>query len=107
MLIFVVLFFGLLTIIRIDLQEGSLQHASFYNQESCEETFTTSYVVTIVQADDTIHSIFANTLSPEPMTFTERLSSFYTYNKHLQQQPLVAGEEVRVPIKERSIHCEK
>lgn len=84
-----------------------MQHTSFYELENCEETFTTTYVVTIVQADDTIHSLFANTMSPEPMTFTERLTLFYEYNKHLQKQPLTAGEEVRVPILEQVIHYEK
>lgn len=107
MFITIVLFFGILAIIRLDLTEGSLQHTSFYDSESCQETFTTSYVVTIVQADDTIHSLFANTLSPEPMTFPERLTLFYEYNKHLQKQPLLAGEQVKIPIQEKSIQCEK
>ena len=107
MLMSVAIFFIVLTIIRLDLLEGSLQHASFYDREECEETFKTTYVVSIVQADDSIHSLFATTLSPEPMTFTERLTLFYKYNKHLQKQPLTAGEKVKIPIKEQVITCEK
>ena len=107
MFVSIVLFFALLIVIRWDLQEGSLQYASFYEKSTCTETYTTTYVVSIVQEDDSIHSLFANTLSPEPMTFTERLTLFYSQNKHLQKQPLIAGEEVKIPIKELNIQCEK
>ena len=101
------IFFAILVVVRWDLQEGALQHASFYDESACTETFTYPYVVTIVNEDDTIHSLFANTLSPEPMTFTERLTLFYDYNKHLRKQPLLAGEQVKIPMKEKQIHCEK
>ena len=103
----IVIFFSILLVIRWDLNEGSLQHASFYNNETCTETFDYSYVVTIVGPDDTIHSLFANTISPVQMTFTERLTLFYKMNKHLQKQPLIAGEQVKIPMKEASLVCEK
>ena len=91
-------------VIKVDLEEGTIPKASFYEEyeeyeeyQPCEEE-SLNYVAVVVQPDDTIYSLFAATPSPIKTTFPERLSQFYKLNPHLQLQSLAPGETVRIPL---------
>lgn len=99
--------FALALVIKIDLQEGTLPLASFY-EETCEKTFEYEHVNVRVAANDTIYSLFATTPSPITIPFPERLTVFYDINPHLQKQALVVGEKILIPIKVQTKNqCEK
>ena len=85
-------------VLQYDLRHGSLRHADFYETD-CEKQEEIQYVQTKIQTGDTIYSLFSNVSSPESFPYIERLSYFYELNPHLQKQPLVAGDSVKVPIK--------
>lgn len=85
-------------IIKVDLQQGTIPMASFYKTETVCEEQQLQYVAVKIQQDDTIYSIFAATPSPIKTTFPERLSQFYVLNPHLQNQTLIPGNTVLVPI---------
>ncbi|WP_042473991.1 hypothetical protein [Bacillus ndiopicus] len=105
-IIFTILFFIVATVVKIDLQEGTLPLASFYAEEICEEQIEYEWhnVVVRVQQSDTIYSLFA--ASPTSAPFPERLAEFYKANPHLQQQSLVPGELIKLPIrKEKENMC--
>ena len=86
-------------VVKVDLQEGTLPLASFYEkQELCQSEDQLHYVAVQVQQDDTIYSLFAATPSPIKTTFPERLAQFYQLNPHLELQRLLPGNIVRVPI---------
>lgn len=88
-------------IVKVDLQEGALTHTAFYEAQTCQQP-TPKYRRVKLAEGDTIYSIFAATPSPIPMPFPERLAKFYQLNPHLQQQVLVPGELIYVPIVEKS-----
>ncbi|KYG92240.1 hypothetical protein [Metasolibacillus sp. FSL K6-0083] len=100
-IIFTILFFIIATVVKIDLQEGTLPLASFYAQEDCEEQIDYEWhnVIVRVQPRDTIYSLFAATPSDAPSP--ERLAEFYKANPHLQQQSLVPGELIKLPIRKQ------
>lgn len=87
-------------VIKIDLQEGSLPHTSFYQTTACGEEKNEKVVHIKVAEGDTIYSIFAASPSPVTMPFPERLAKFYQLNPHLQQQSLLPGELIALPIVE-------
>lgn len=97
-LLLALLLFVTFHFIRIDLVEGTIPLASFKSEkQSCVEqsAFTTIPVTTV--EGDTIESLFA--LYPDPaISFIERLSSFYSLNPHLQNQTLVGGEKIKLPL---------
>ena len=99
----------LIFVIKVDLQEGTIPLASFYQTPiPCEQINELTYVSVQVMEGDTIYSLFSATPSPIKMTFPERLSKFYELNPHLQLQTLVAGEKVLIPIiKKQSENCSK
>lgn len=86
-------------VIQYDLRHGALNHTNFYNHTECETEEIVQFVQTKIQAGDTIHSIFNNVSSEVEFPFIERLANFYELNPHLQKQPLVTGDFVKVPIK--------
>ena len=89
-------------VIKEDLQQGTLPLTSFYNNEKiCEEVIMKSVVIRVVEGDS-IYSIFAVTPSPVEVSFPERLASFYKLNPHLQLQSLKVGEEISIPIFEKT-----
>ena len=99
--------FAIALVIKIDLQEGTLPLASFY-EETCEETYEIDKITVRVATNDTIYSLFASTPSPIAIPFPERLTEFYNINPHLQKQALVAGERILIPIKVKANkQCEK
>ena len=99
----------LIFVIKVDLQEGTIPLASFYQTPvPCEKINELTYVSVQVMEGDTIYSLFSATSSPIKMTFPERLSKFYELNPHLQLQTLVAGDRILIPIlKKKSENCPK
>lgn len=97
-IIFTICFFLVATIIKIDLQEGTIPLAAFYTEEQCTESVQYSWqTVTIrIQEGDTIYSLFTTTPANAP--YPERLAEFYKANPHLQLQSLVPGEFIQLPI---------
>lgn len=93
-----ILFFSLAAVIKIDLQEGTLPLAAFYPSEACTEieAYEWTSITVRVQQRETIHSLFATT--PTAATYPERLVQFYKINPHLQQQSLLKGTQVKLPI---------
>ena len=77
--------------------EGTIPLASFTNeQKQCEEEKNTSIPVTTVDGD-TIETLFA--LYPDTeSSFIDRLSSFYSLNPHLQNQQIIGGEKIVLPL---------
>lgn len=86
-------------VIKIDLQEGTLPLASFYEPTSeCKNGEELTYVTVQVMEGDTMYSLFAATPSPTKMTYPDRLAKFYQLNPHLQLQSLVPGEQILMPM---------
>lgn len=96
-LLLAVLLFVTFHFIRLDLVEGTIPLASFTNeQKQCEEEKPTSITVTTVDGD-TIETLFA--LYPDTeSSFIDRLSTFYSFNPHLQNQQIIGGEKVVLPL---------
>lgn len=88
-------------VIFYDIRHGALQHTDFYEQV-CERDEMVQFVQTKIQQGDTIHSLFNNVTSEVTFPFIERLATFYELNPHLQQQPLIAGDSVKIPIKTKT-----
>ena len=66
------------------------------NKQQCEEETSTSIPVTTVDGD-TIETLFA--LYPDPeSSFIDRLSAFYSFNPHLQNQQIIGGEKIVLPL---------
>ncbi|MFS0575226.1 hypothetical protein AB1K83_06320 [Sporosarcina sp. 179-K 3D1 HS] len=84
--------------IRIDLAEGTIPLASFMGKvEPCVEEAEFGFIPITTVDGDTIESLFA--LYPDTeMGFLDRLSSFYSLNPHLQNQKIVGGEKIRLPL---------
>ena len=85
-------------IIKEDVQHGTLQLASFYQEARCEEEYVWQTVRVKVAANDTIYSLFAATPSPIGVTFPERLTMFYKVNPHLLKQTLLPNEVILLPV---------
>ncbi|MEK5038856.1 hypothetical protein [Sporosarcina sp. FSL K6-3457] len=87
-------------VIRMDLVEGTISLASFMNDSepvSCEKQLELTSIPVMTVDGDTIETLFA--LYPDPtMSFLDRLNSFYSLNPHLQNQQLVAGEKIDLPL---------
>ena len=67
------------------------------NEPTCEEEQVTITIPVTTVDGDTIESLFA--LYPDPESgFIERLSSFYSLNPHLQNQKIVGGEKIVLPL---------
>ena len=99
----------LIFVIKVDLQEGTIPLASFYQTPvPCEKINELTYVSVKVMEGDTIYSLFSATPSPIKMSFPERLTKFYELNPHLQLQTFKPGEKILLPIlKEQSENCPK
>ncbi|KAA0966071.1 hypothetical protein FQ087_07415 [Sporosarcina sp. ANT_H38] len=102
-LLLAVLLFVTIHFIRLDLVEGTIPLASFdqeqqEKQQQCEEVQMKTIPVTTVDGD-TIETLFA--LYPDPESgFIDRLSSFYALNPHLQNQKIIGGENIVLPLSE-------
>ncbi|MEK3934191.1 hypothetical protein MKY41_02635 [Sporosarcina sp. FSL W7-1349] len=84
--------------IRIDLAEGTIPLASFIGKaEPCTEEAELGFIPVMTVDGDTIESLFA--LYPDTeVGFLDRLSSFYSLNPHLQNQQIIGGEKVKLPL---------
>lgn len=89
-------------VIKFDLEEGTLPLSDFYEETTCDREEEIYYVQTKVAVGDTINTIFATVTTEAPFPFIERLTVFYQMNAHLQNQPLVQGDSIKVPIKKYS-----
>lgn len=97
-LLLAILLFIAFHFIRMDLAEGTIPLASFINEpKDCVETVeTTSIPVTTVDGD-TIETLFA--LYPDSETsFIDRLTAFYALNPYLQNQQIIGGETIMLPL---------
>lgn len=90
--------FCIVHFVRVDLTDGTIPLAAFFDDDSSclEETPNHAIFIRVVEGD-TIESLFA--LYPDPsQTFLERLEQFYTMNPHLEKQRFQAGEQIKLPI---------
>lgn len=94
-----VVLFIIFHIIRVDLFDGTITLASFFGDEvPCQET-TVDYIPVKTIEGDTIETLFA--MYPDgDISFVERLSIFYSLNPHLQNQDLVGGLSIKLPLTE-------
>lgn len=100
--------FCIVHFVRVDLTDGTIPLAAFFDEESSciKETANHSIVIRAVEGD-TIESLFA--LYPDPtLNFLERLEKFYSLNPHLERQQFLAGEEIKLPLGEQpDTECEE
>ncbi len=96
-LLLAVLIFVTFHFIRLDLVEGTIPLASYVSEpKQCEDEKTTTITVTTVDGD-TIETLFA--LYPDSESgFIDRLSSFYSLNPHLENQQIIGGEKIVLPL---------
>ena len=100
-LLLAALLFVTVHFIRLDLMEGTIPLASFVQEQEqqlqqCEEQPMKTIPVTTVDGD-TIETLFA--LYPDPESgFIDRLASFYSLNPHLQNQQIIGGEKIVLPL---------
>lgn len=103
------LLFAVIHFIRVDLTDGTIPLAAFFDREtSCvEEESTIHWIPVRTVEGDTIEALFA--LYPDPDSgFLERLAQFYTLNPHLENQALAAGEQIQLPMPaQEKKSCEK
>ncbi|MDV6377914.1 hypothetical protein ORD22_06510 [Sporosarcina sp. GW1-11] len=94
--------FCIVHFVRVDLTDGTIPLAAFFEDESSciEETPNHAIIIRVVEGD-TIESLFA--LYPDPtQNFLERLEQFYSMNPHLKKQRFQAGEQITLPIGKQS-----
>lgn len=97
-LLIAVLLFITFHFIRIDLLEGTIPLASFAEQPNpCEEIEEIGSIPVTTMDGDTIDTLFAMYPIPE-MGFIDRLAYFYQLNPHLQNQEIIGGLQIRLPI---------
>ncbi|PIC65398.1 hypothetical protein CSV79_01900 [Sporosarcina sp. P13] len=94
--------FCIVHFVRVDLTDGTIPLAAFFEEESsCIEKTPNHTIVIRVVEGDTIESLFA--LYPDPdQNFLERLEQFYAMNPHLEKQQFQAGEQIQLPIGKQS-----
>ncbi|QTD41683.1 hypothetical protein [Sporosarcina sp. Te-1] len=92
----IILFF-IFHILKEDLTDGTIPLAAFFTEEEpCVEDKPEMIQVTTIDGD-TIESLFA--LYPDAsQSFIERLSIFYSLNPHLQNQQIIGGLTVKLPL---------
>ncbi|WP_186670598.1 hypothetical protein [Sporosarcina sp. BP05] len=97
-LLLAVLLFVTVHFIRLDLMEGTIPLASYaQEQPTCKEEQKVKTIPVTTVDGDTIETLFA--LYPDPeSSFIDRLSSFYTLNPHLQNQQIIGGEKIVLPL---------
>lgn len=101
-----IILFLIFHILKEDLTDGTIPLASFFSEEiPCEEDKQAVIQVKTIDGD-TIESLFA--LYPDPdLSFVERLSMFYSLNPYLQNQELIGGLSVKLPVSTNSVNlCE-
>jgi len=97
-LLLAALLFVTVHFIRLDLVEGTIPLASFVQEEAtCEEEQQVKTIPVTTVSGDTIETLFA--LYPDPESgFIDRLASFYSLNPHLQNQQIIGGEKITLPL---------
>ncbi|MDW0117358.1 hypothetical protein QTL97_10465 [Sporosarcina thermotolerans] len=104
-LLIAVIIFIAIHIIRIDFSEGTIPLAAFYGDtapQPCSESTIDSISVTTIEGD-TIETLLS--MYPDMnMTFVERLSTFYSLNPHLQNQEIVGGLTVKLPLSKTGVN---
>lgn len=90
------LLFVIIHIIRFDLENGTIPLITHASSEQICEDETSELVVTSIDGD-TIESLFA--LYPDAnMSFIDRLQLFYKLNPHLENQQIIGGLQILLPI---------
>ena len=97
-LLLAVLLFITVHFIRLDLMEGTIPLASFaQEQPTCKDEEQVKTIPVTTVDGDTIETLFA--LYPDPeSSFIDRLASFYSLNPHLQNQKIIGGEKIVLPL---------
>lgn len=97
-LLLAILLFVTIHFVRLDLAEGTIPLASFANElPECNDTQKIKTIPVTTVDGDTIETLFA--LYPvSDSNFMERLTLFYKVNPHLQQQQLIGGQQINLPL---------
>ncbi len=103
-LLLAILLFATIHFVRLDLAEGTIKLASFANEPpQCDEEFNVKSIPITTVKGDSIETLFA--LYPiENSNFMERLTLFYKLNPHLQNQQLIGGQQIDLPLTLEQIH---
>lgn len=87
--------------VKVDLTEGTLPIADFENPkvaQKCEKEYTFKTIPVITELGDSPQSLFAAYPSELNLPVAERLAKFYQLNPHLQNQSMVPGELIKLPV---------
>ncbi|KXH87430.1 hypothetical protein [Sporosarcina sp. HYO08] len=96
--ILAIVLFILIHFVRMDFAEGTIPLASFTKQPiPCNETEEMPSITVTTIPGDTIESLFAMYPDPE-LNFMERLSAFYKLNPHVQNQTIIGGQQLYIPL---------
>ncbi|MEK9198708.1 hypothetical protein [Ureibacillus sp. FSL E2-3493] len=99
-LIFTVVFFLVVTVIKIDLTEGTVPLAAFdkKKEQACNEQIQIKSISVVTIEGDTVQSLLASYPSEVEISLPEKMAQFYELNPHLQKQAMVPGELIKIPI---------
>lgn len=105
-LLLAILLFITIHFIRLDLAEGTIPLASFAQElPECDETQNIKSIPIMTVDGDTIETLFALYPASE-VDFMERLSLFYKLNPHFQNQLIIGGQQINLPLSiEPSDNC--
>lgn len=87
-------------IIKIDILDGTISRAAFSKKIETECENLVTYEILPVQTieGDTIFSLFSLHPSQIWISLPERLTTFYKENPHLENQTILPGEIVNLPV---------
>ncbi|MFC5540801.1 MAG: hypothetical protein C0P75_004425 [Bacilli bacterium] len=97
----------LITVIKIDLTEGTVPVTAYSKSAPCNEQLAVKYVPVITEEGDTVQSLLAQYPADERISLPERMADFYKLNPHLKKQVIVPGELIKIPIYSSNQNCEK
>ncbi|TQE92298.1 hypothetical protein [Ureibacillus terrenus] len=97
----------IITVIKIDLTEGTLPLAAYSETKECNEQLAVKSVPVITKEGDTVHSLLAEYPTDERISMPERMADFYKFNPHLKKQAIVPGELIKIPIYSSNGPCKK
>ena len=94
-------------IVKVDMLEGTISLAAFTKSEpACTEEIGYEVFPAQTVAGDTLLSLFSVYPSEVWVSFPDRLEAFYQENPQLRNQPIQAGEYVKIPIyKDTKLSC--
>lgn len=97
-----------MTVIKIDLTEGTIPLAAFSeNETQCNEQLAVKAVPVISKEGDTVQGLLQGYPTDERISFPERMADFYQLNPHLKNQVILPGELIKIPIYSNNKECKK